>query len=300
MSQPKTFIVEQVLQSDIIAKDKARYNSNNHWLNDIPPVDYKEVIRKSNTSNWIDLFRSDYKVITIDDPCVLQWLKSAAHISMQTGKFSELFREELNDFLLMNVPKYSHIFDGTGYFVRSENVSFKYGQHGVGPYYSLEQILESVCSCVQGHKPLYEDTICLTLYLLEWVTIKPHNEYRVFVHNKKITAISQQHLHNVYEEIDDQDIIIDISRKICNYFEQTIKHLITNTDSYVYDFAFVGDDCQPFFIEPSSFGKEYAAGSALYHWLIDEDILYGKYDNTIHFRYTKEHSSKSYWLKFVI
>lgn len=290
MIQYPNFIIEQISQSDVIAKDKERYNSNNHWSNDIPPIDYKEVIQKSNTSNWLSKFRSGYKVVTIDDPIVLQWLKSASRISMQTGRFSELFREELNDFLLTHGYKYEHIFDGKGYFVRSENVSFKYGQHGVGPYYSLEQILESVCSCIQGHKPLYEDTTCLTLYLLEWVDIKPYNEYRVFVCNKQITAVSQQHLHNVYKELNNHEIISKALNAIYEYFEQTIKDLITNTNSYVYDFAFVGEHLTPFFIEPSSFGKEYAAGSALYHWLIDEDILYGKANNIIHFRYTIESS----------
>jgi hypothetical protein len=35
------------------------------------------------------------------------------------------------------------------------------------------------------------------------------------------------------------------------------------------------------------FGKEYAAGSALFHWLLDEDILYGKSGSElIEFRYT--------------
>lgn len=281
------FKIEQVVQSDVIEKDKLRYNSNNHWANDMPPLDYKERLSKSNTSNWIHLFRSGYQVITIDNQTELHWMKLASHISMQTGKFSELFREELNNFVLKYAPMYKHIFNGTGYFVRSENVSFKYGQHGVGPYYSLEQIIESIVSCVQGHKPLYDDTTCLTLYLSDWVTILPHNEYRIFVNNKKITAISQQHLHNVYNELNDNVHIIRTIKVIYDYFESHVKNFITNTDSYSYDFAFVNDNLDPFFIEVNSFGKEYAAGSALYHWLIDEDILYDKKnENVIYFRYT--------------
>jgi hypothetical protein len=55
--------------------------------------------------------------------------------------------------------------------------------------------------------------------------------------------------------------------------------------SYSYDFAIVNN--KPYFIEMNSFGKEYAAGSALFHWLLDEDILYGKSgENCIEFRYT--------------
>jgi hypothetical protein len=284
--QYPNFVIERVKQSDILAKDKERYNSNNHWTNNALPVDYKEVINKSHTSNWISKFRSYYKTIIIDDMVELIWMKQVAQISEQTGKFSELYREELNDFLNKYSPMYQHLFDGTGYFVRSENVSFKYGQHGIGPYYSLKEIIESCVSCVKGHRPIYPDTTSITLYLLEWVNIKPYDEYRVFVSNNKISAISQQHLHNVYPELNNNQQIIQTLKNIYDYFESNIKHVITNTDSYTYDFAFVNDNLEPFFIEQNSFGKEYAAGSALYHWLIDENILYGKHENTIYFRYT--------------
>lgn len=35
----------------------------------------------------------------------------------------------------------------------------------------------------------------------------------------------------------------------------------------------------PYPIEINSFGKEYASGSALFHWITDYDILYGKKQN---------------------
>ncbi len=55
---------------------------------------------------------------------------------------------------------------------------------------------------------------------------------------------------------------------------------------YTYDFAFEDNNVtKPYFIEPNSFGKEYAAGSELFHWEIDEEILYGKKEK-IYFRYT--------------
>ena len=49
--------------------------------------------------------------------------------------------------------------------------------------------------------------------------------------------------------------------------------------------AVILEDGTLYFIEINSFGKEYAAGSALFHWLIDEDELYSD-GSTIYFRYT--------------
>lgn len=40
-----------------------------------------------------------------------------------------------------------------------------------------------------------------------------------------------------------------------------------------------------YFIEPNGFGAEYSAGSALYHWIDDYDLLNGDKDY-VEFRYT--------------
>jgi hypothetical protein len=45
---------------------------------------------------------------------------------------------------------------------------------------------------------------------------------------------------------------------------------------FSYDFTFI--DNEPYFIEINCFGKENAAGSALFHWIIDYDKLYGVND----------------------
>lgn len=286
--------ISLISQDDVINLDKSRFNSNNHWLDNIAPIDYKEKIEQTHTSHWIDSFRQHhYDTITIDDPAVIKWMKECATISMQTGIFSELYREELDEYIEHISDTYADIFNGTGYFVRTENVSFKYGQHKIGPYYSFDQIIESMVSCSQGHTPINNRTTSITIYLLPWVDILPYNEFRVFVYNKQITAISQQHLHNKYPILYNTSYLREKCKIICDYFESTVKQSITHMDSYVYDFACVGYTCdEPFFIEPSTFGKEYAAGSALFHWLIDYDILYGNKLETdgIHVRYTRGHN----------
>ena len=40
------------------------------------------------------------------------------------------------------------------------------------------------------------------------------------------------------------------------------------------DLSLIGPDDTPYFIEPNCFGKYYAAGSALFHWIHDHDKLH--------------------------
>ena len=51
------------------------------------------------------------------------------------------------------------------------------------------------------------------------------------------------------------------------------------------DLALLENDI-PYFIELNSFGEEMAAGSACFHWILDNDILYGREDK-VYFRYVK-------------
>jgi hypothetical protein len=263
--------IKHIDSDDVIKYDKERFNSNNHGQQ---PSDYANVLRATYTHSWIDKFHSQYKVINLYSND-LQWLKEANEISSKTGKFTEIYREELNQF----VTKYDPFL--TDKFIRSENVSLKYGQHGAGPYNNMEQVIESLVSSINGHSPIYPDTEHIKLYLLPWLKIDPWKEFRVFVYKNKITAISQQNLHNYYPELTVGKINL-YGILITNYFNTTLKNKI-DLDSYTYDFALLDDD-KPYFIELNSFGKEYASGSALFHWLLDEDILYNE-DGIIEFRY---------------
>jgi len=276
------FIIEQIPLDDIITHDTNKYNSNNHWEENIRPIDYYEKISNGHTSKWIELFKSNYKIITLDNPSYIEWMKKANQICMQTGYFSELFSDELKQTTIDLERKYPNFFGGIGYFVRTENVSLKYGTNGIGPYYSFKSIIESIVSSIGGHSPIKPDIQVIQIYCIPWVKISDKDEYRVFVYGNKITAISQQNIYSkLYKGIGTEKL-----EAIVDFFYLKIKNKINWMDSYTYDFAFVNENItQPYFIEPNSFGKQYAAGSALFHWLLDEDILYGK-NKSIYFRFT--------------
>lgn len=254
------------------------YNTNNHWVDGIRPDDYSEVSRRCNTKYWIDKFHDDYDRVTLDSKDI-SWLIQASSIGVCTGRFPKSFSEELDDICSRcNIPG-----DGTTpYFVRTENVSLKYGQHGVGPYFSFRQIIESLVSCTATHTPISRDTTDIIIYLLPWLSIMDESkEFRMFIHNNEVSAISQQNCYKVYEwfESSTQKELIDMTSSMMSYFENVIRKRITHISSYTVDIALCGKDW--YFIEVNSFGSEYAAGSALFHWIHDRDLLYGNEDEVV-------------------
>lgn len=282
--------IKPISIDDVLANNKVRYNTNNHWENNIRPSDYDEIIRKTNTNNWIEQFK-EYKKIIIDTKQDINWMKQAFEIGSKTKRFPHMFDDELND-MVIRYKKYDYIFQEDFYFIRAENVSLKEGVNGIGPYKDFKSIIESIVTCRLGHSPLYEDTTSITLYLIKFQeNLNRLKEFRVFVHKNKITAISQQSLYDVnklLEPLNEKEKLELINKWIMiitSYFENYVIKKICHIDSYVMDFAILDDDT-PYFIELNSFGKEYASGSALFDWIQDYSILYGLNGNSIEFRYS--------------
>ncbi len=291
--------VEPIDINQVINLDKERFNSNNHWENNERPIDYLEKIDANQTHKWIGLFKSNYISFKINNPYHISWMKKANAISGQTGQFSELFADELEEYCQYFYANSNGILPADNtipYFVRCENVSLKYGTHGPGPYFNIKQIVESLVSSIHGHTPIYPDTNEITLYLIPWESsISDSNEFRVFVKSNKITAISQQALYSrfvpesILSGLNFDKLMEIYAKEIINYFEMDISKKITWMDSYTFDIAVILDGSNklvPIFIEPNSFGAESAAGSALFHWICDRDKLYGANLPNVYIRYT--------------
>ena len=258
---------------DVIHHDKTKYNTNNHWIDEKRPDDYDQKVNQGNTSNWINSFHDSYHTITLDSQD-LTWMKKAFKVGRMTGEFSKLYQDELDDLLL----KYSDVpfFDGTKYFVRTEYVSLKYGMHGAGPYTNLKEIIESMVSSIEGHTAFKDEDISCTIFLMKWLDdLDPLKEFRIFVKDNKITALSQQNLYvdNTWLKDKTDNDIRRLVYQIINHFNVHIKGHFIHVRDYVMDLAIVNDE--PYFIEINSFGKEYASGSSLFHWINDYDQLYG-------------------------
>lgn len=256
-----------------------RYNSNNHWIDDVKPNDYFAEIDKFNTSNWVNKINREHFTIDINEETDLQLLSKLSFLGKISGKLSSIYYDDITTFVKKYEEIYTELFNkGKKYFVKCESVSLKYGHHGLIPYTNFRTIIESLITCPYGHTAIYSDTKKLTIYLFEWIDFDKSHEYRVFVNNSQITCISQQFL---YEKFDlNENTIKNNITTILDSFHEIINK--TGYTTFSYDVVLIQNIA--YFIEPNCFGKEYPAGSALFHWIIDYDKLYGV-DGKIYVRY---------------
>lgn len=293
--------IKPVFIDYVMSNDKISINTNNCWsYKDLPPADYYDVLNAGNTKNWIYRFhdRTTIKTLVLDAGD-LEWMRKAMQICAITGQFSELFEEDLE--WTLDKHKESHDWISKGeWFIRTEGVSLKNGIYGTGPYKSLEMIIKSIVSSKRTHRCFEDDAKSMILYFFPFLRGLDHmKEFRVFIYEGEITAISQQslyhqnpwftHLHNT-DRLEDM-----IRRKILEPYEKEIKPKIDGyLQNYVMDFSLISpegnkdeDDynkLQPYFIEPNCWGANYAAGSSLFGWVQDHAKLH---DHTeVEFRYT--------------
>jgi len=222
-------VVMESVSADVVHDDsflgiyhnERRFNAMNHWKGTEsadpsryePPAHYNEWQKLCDTSRWAPMFWRSFHQINIDATDLL-WLKEAAQIGKVTGRVSRLFTENIrqaagkyHDPVLFTTAQPTLKGEAASaptsleWFVRTERVSLKSGQHGAGPYTNMTQILESLCTGRATHAPVNEDTRApLTLFLTPWRRDwSSSREFRVFVHNGRVTAVSQQHLHKPNE-----------------------------------------------------------------------------------------------------
>ena len=297
-------IIEGIPLSDV-----HNYNTSNHWVNNCKPVDYDSKSEETYTHHWIDKFHTNYNKIIINDLYHISWLKEANKLGKITGVFPSLFKEERDELVHVLNECYKNIFDQEReYFIRVENVSLKSGCHGVGPYNNFKNVIESLVTCRQGHSPFDQEVSCINLYMISWKE-SLRDEFRVFVYDGRITAISQQ---NLYKKIyDDESDVYKICSKLVEHYYSELQSKIDwiKSKCFVYDVALTDDvacgvdrcgsklclrtqrdicGTRMYFIEPNPFGKEYTSGSGLFHWIEDEEILSPRKSNSngIVIRYT--------------
>jgi hypothetical protein len=297
---PRKLKITKIPLGDVMKCMRDRYNSNNHHENGFPD-DYNEVLEKSEASHWIDKFQNYYYVINLQ-LADLGWMKEADTIGQHTMEFPKMFEDEMA--VVLSKYKYVDRFfenEPRGLFVRSDRVSLKNGKHGAGPYHSLRMVIESLVSCNVKHSPLAKLKDYLKLYLLPWQDLDQDAEFRVFVRSGNvITGISQQHLYNNNETLAkmDEDLVHETLQKWAKIIFQAvdgqIKAKLSHVQDYVMDIAILdplSENAPPYFIEMNPFVTQYSSGSSLFHWIIDEQQLYG--DGTVvEFRYVYDENAE--------
>lgn len=279
-----TIDIQSYCCDDVLSNHKVKFNVNNQGPR---PDDYVEQLKILYTRHWVGRFHRSYAVLEIQSEH-LSWMKKAAGIGKYTGYFPQMYTEELQE----ACKRYEIEFQEQAskvkneVFIRTETVSLKYGQHGIGPYNDIQSVIESLVTSTQGHECISESDERLCLYFLPWIKMHPDFEFRVFVYQGRITAISQQHIFDVNDSLTSMTVD-DIKSKVVSpillYFDTCIKQKMCEvTQSYVMDIALL-DDGTVYFIEPNPFGAQYASGSALFHWINDNNIL--RSSDTVTFRF---------------
>ena len=267
----KQIIIKRYNLDDVLSNNKKLYNVNNLWVND-RPADYEEKIKNKNTGNWINLFHDNIKTVTITKSD-LNWMNQAFDIGGITGIFPKSYSDELDETckkLVFPEPDKS-------YFIRTEYVSLKYGQYGPGPYKNIKSILSSLVTSKHNHACIRSGDDTCKIYFIDWIeNYDDEREFRVFISGNEINAISIQNLYGVnawLNSLTENQIIIIITDLI-NFFNDNIKEKLLFLTDYTMDIYYSIEN-KWYFIEPNCFGAEYAAGSALFHWQHDYDVLNG-------------------------
>ena len=322
VQQPRYF--HEVNEDD---PERRNYNSNNHWENG-KPEDYNAMSEACNTEHWVHLKGSegeDYKRYELKPQLVKAMIDAASHFHL-TGSLSGDYQESVEDKEeMMEILKkrgelntYVQLDEQLkqgDWFVRTDLCSLKGTRpiivngeeiiNGNRVYKSAKELYLSMPTAdVTKHtpiKPIGYDGMKgelpkkINLYLFPWKKLNPDKEFRVFVHGGWVTAISQQNLYQRNELLmnmpleERQTQVEKWARQIIEYVHKTVVPSITHISSYSIDLAINETDDDIYFIELNPFGKQYSSGSALFHWIKDEKILYGQQqEDAVHFRYTIE------------
>lgn len=255
-------------------------NTNNH-PSDLTPVQYNELLHLTRKSEWVKYFPDDPRSLCIElTGSRLKNLKSASLLGVFSGRVSDSTLEDLEpitDLISAHMKE-----SNTQWFVRTDGCSPKDGVYNCGPFASSDavEIIKSIVTSKRVHTSLEygDDKIYLVPWKQNWSVDK---EFRVFVHNRKVTAISQYRWHDFVGW--DDDSVAHVGEKIlefCNYVISKVPF-----ENCTIDVTWVDDKVD--LVEFNCFGTELAAGSCCFHWINDHDILYGDGNNVV-IRYVHE------------
>jgi len=103
-------------------------------------------------------------------------------------------------------------------------------------------------------------------------SLKSKNEFRLFIFDKKLRAISQYQYYIKIEKYSDSDLRQIIYDSICDYFNK-VANLIDYSD-YVLDIVFLNNFSTIKIIEINTFGPGLLSEGGLFDWKNDYDIMH--------------------------
>lgn len=256
--------------------DNSERNTNNHMPgDDVKHLDYYTELNRTRLCNYIHLI--DYPVshtYTFSEK-EHKILLTVSENGRKIGKPSSLFKEDLDPIIERLKLEW---LEGMWFF-RFDSNSPKDG-YGEYPVFNPKQVINMIETSDRAYKALKRSdrTLYFVKYEMDWDIAR---EFRVFIYQRRVTAISQYSTYNegILSRCNDTDVI-NISKKLCQQLENTVNRVCDHigTDNIVAD-VYLKPDGIIKIIEFNSFGYWLAAGSALFHWLNDKNKLYNTEGN---------------------
>lgn len=221
-------------------------------------------------------------VISIDIPEKYEKiLMDALMMGNYTRNVPEMFKEEL-DALVKELPSIPE--SSSGWFVRSDTASLKYGVYGTGPYKTWDEIITSTVTCRIDHHPI---TSPLRFYFLPIQKI--HDEFRVFVCNYRVVGISVANIYcvsyHVLKRIEHNTLKKFLERMV-DYVNETVIPVMKKIEipHATLDIAEL-EDGTIYFMEMNRYSS---SGSAGFFWEHDDCLYSGEEQCDIPFRYVND------------
>ncbi len=147
-----------------------------------------------------------------------------------------------------------------------------------------ERVFVDMYLALDCHDASKDDEWSTSIILREWEPqLQQDHEFRVFVYEDKVTAISQYNHWCAYDSLNqlpssDREMIID---KLSTFSRKM--HPFINQRNYILDLAIVGDDVKVIELNPF----DDTTGACMFSWAQDKRILYGN-DGSVAFKIRTE------------
>lgn len=153
-----------------------------------------------------------------------------------------------------------------GWFMRLSSTSGK-NEDALEPLYTAEDVIKRLASIKLFVEKEYRRDKNTYLVLIPWkmdIELDPQYEFRVFVVNGKLCAACPQRWFDQYQ----------YSEQELDRIEKALLNINFNQyQTYIAD-VYITDHCE--LIEFNPFGAHSGAGSQLFNWITDYDLLHGK------------------------
>ncbi len=275
-----------ILSNNYLIIDKTWYNSltpyiqnlintrldNSYRLDDITipheiqkddPENPKKLL-KIVYQSYLDGF--DYNVWYRDN--IVNGPKNVIIIPFSSEIKQSLLNKDYNNLLSLRNKINENMEKGKSYFIRLSSTSGK-NEKAVTPFTDADSILKHLLSVELFVVREYErENKPTCLIMMEWNdSINERCEFRIFVVNNKLVAASPQRYWQNYQ----------YSREELKAFQFALSNIAFNCEykSYVADVYIDVTTRTCHLIELNPFGAHCGAGSSIFNWITDYNVLHG-------------------------